>query len=122
MRALLLFLFLGCAKSPCIVAVDVAFKNTETGISAAASKKIKCGDYITFPFHDNVATKLPAFIEVNFFQGSRVVLADVVFNIDFVDGIYQREYEFTDTNPDLMIWKVYDVDRTGWVQYETVIK
>lgn len=111
---LALFLFLGCVKSPCIVVVDVTFKNS--GISATATKKIKCGNYISFPF--NVATKSPAFIEVNFFQGARVVRADVVYGNEFNNETFFRQYSFPDTDPDLMIWRVYNLDRT-WIEYRT---
>lgn len=118
MKLLLLIFLLGCVKSPCIITVDVTFQNA--GKSATAFKKVKCGDYISFPL--NVATKSPAFIEINFFQGSRVVRADVVQGTEFNNGTFFREYDFPDTNPDLMVWRVYHVDRSGWVQYETKIE
>lgn len=112
-----LLLLLGCVKSPCIITVNVTFKNS--GVSATAVKKVKCGDYISFPL--NTATKSPAFIEINFFQGLRVVRADVVFGDEFNNESFFREYDFPDTNPDLMIWRVYQVDRT-WGEYRTKIE
>lgn len=118
MKKLFLILFFGCVKSPCLVVVDVAFKN-EMEISATAVKKIKCGDYITFPY--NAATKSPAFIEINFFEGQRVVMADAIFDFDFKDGVFKWEYKFYDTDPDLMVWRVFDIDRT-FVEYKTIIQ
>lgn len=121
MKWIWLLLFVSCAKAPCVVAVDVTINNG-TEITATAAKKVKCGDYISFPF-SNAATKTNVrFIEINFFQEARVVMADVVFDFDFVEGIYKREYTFSDTNPNLMTWKVYEYNRAGYVQYETLIK
>lgn len=111
-----LFLLIGCVKYPCVIVVDV---NIINGGNASAIKKTRCGD-IYFPFNNNTATKVNSgFIEINFFQGARVVLADAVHNFD---SVYKWEYIFPDTNPDLMIWRVYKYDQSGYVQYETKIK
>lgn len=122
MKILFLFLLIGCAKSPCLVFVDVTLK--DQGASATAKKIVKCGEGITFPFNVINTGKRPAeirFIEIHFFQGARVVRGDIVYQFDFVDSVFSRLYEFPDTNPDLMIWRVYSIDRTS-KEYQTVIK
>lgn len=123
MKILLLFVILiGCIKSPCIIVVDVVLKS-DTTVTADATKRVQCGNEISFPFTDTkYKTNDFRFIEIHFKQGERVVRADVVFGFDFQDGIFKRKYDFPDTSPDLMVWKVYHVDKSGWVQYETKIK
>lgn len=60
-------------------------------------------------------------ITVNFYQGSRVVMSDIIFGSDFKDGVFKLDYKFYDTDPDLLVWKVQEYG-SGWVQYETIIK
>lgn len=54
-------------------------------------------------------------IQINFYQGTRVVGADIIRDFKVL------EYKFYDTDPDLMVWRVYHVDRT-WVEYRTRIE
>lgn len=62
-------------------------------------------------------------ISVNFFQDSRVVMSDIIFGSDFnKDGVYKIDYKFYDTDPDLMVWRVAELNEAGWVQYETIIE
>lgn len=88
----------GCSKDPCViettVPVEFACENAE----------------------------ILKYISIHFMQGQRVVLADVVHGADFKEGKFKWIYKFYDTDPDLMVWTVYQVDRSGWVQYETKIK
>ena len=90
----LLLIVLGCAKSPCVIAVDATFNSP---------------DY-----------KSIRYIEVHFQQGERVVLADVIYDYEFKEGVFYLRYYFYDTNPDLMVWKVYAIDRTS-KEYKTKI-
>jgi len=116
MKIFLILFLIGCTKYPCRTVVDVEFSGSE---KATAIKYVKCGE-ISLPYPTK--NKQVSFIEVHFFQGARVVAADVVFGNEFKDSIFNRQYEFYDTNPDVMIWKVYDENRAGYVQYSTQIK
>lgn len=91
----LLLILLGCAKESCKIAVPVTF------------------------FCHNIGQL--RYIEVNFWQGERVVRADVVYPAYFKDGIFKIKYTFYDTNPNLMVWRVYDINRTS-KEYKTVIQ
>lgn len=88
-------LILGCRKYPCRIVVPAKFQCEEV-------QNLK-------------------YIIVHFYQGARPIMADVIYGVDFVDGVYEIEYEFFDTNPDLLLWRVYEYDRVGWTQYETKI-
>lgn len=61
------------------------------------------------------------FIELHFQQGERVVGADVVHAGDFKDGVFKLKYRFEDTSPDLLVWRVYAIDKS-FVEYKTIIK
>ena len=95
-KLLLLFVILqGCSKGKCFV-------ETKVPVSWFCPDSIK-------------------FIEVHFFQGERIVGADVVYGSQFVNGTFSLTYYFYDTDPDLMVWRVYQVDRK-WVEYKTDIR
>lgn len=92
---LLAFIISGCVKSPCIYSVDFQYK---------------C---------ENL--ELLQSVEIHFQQGERIVLADIVHSWDFENAVYKWVYEFPDTNPDLLVWKVYATDKS-FVEYRTWIK
>lgn len=92
---LLIALALGCSKPPCLTTVVFQYK---------------CNNL-----------ELLKSVELHFQQGDRIVLADIVHTWDFENGVYKWVYEFPDTNPDLLVWKVYAIDRT-WMEYKTQIK
>lgn len=60
-------------------------------------------------------------MNLNFYQGQRIVMADIVHGYDFKDGVFKWVYKFYDTDPDRLIWRVYS-SRQQWVDYYTQIR
>lgn len=87
----------GCAKDPCRIekTVPIEFRSIDS---------------------DKIWS-----INLHFQQGERVVMADIVHGFDFKDGVFKWVYVFDDTDPDLLVWRVYS-DRNNWVEYRTIIK
>lgn len=92
---ILCLVLLSCSKAPCIIKVPVTF-------TCENPKDLKS-------------------INVNFYQGDRPVMADIIHGYDFTNGKFSLTYYFSDTNPDRLVWIVYD---QGWNPkvFETAIR